>query len=545
MTFKLPPPPQSNDLKGPAWQDWFFKLGDAFTRLASIAWSAIDFTGSNLTDLETKNHNDLDNIQGGAAGDYYHLTADQLNTATRTSPVFIPEDGEEDFLPIPGPAGSQGEQGIPGPPGFAFDDGGEDADSWLLGLPATDLSMFNVENGFTDSTASTLSFVDGTRTFTITPTGAGFEAYSYGNRFTKSAADSLVIANTEGLHFIYFDATGTLQEQTSVTDDLITSKCFITMVYWDATNAKHLLLGNERHGRVMDSRTHLYLHHTRGTVYESGLGLSGINADASGNLDSSAQFQVASGIIWDEDIKLTITDGSPQTLSPLAQIPVYYKTGVNGDWRRIAASNFPLAYANVGTRPDWNQFTGGAWQLTEVGNHNYSLMHYFATNDSESNQIIGIVGQAEYSTQAQARAGALVELLSLILTGLPSVEFVAIASVIWQTSNAYSNTPKARIRTTDTGASYIDWRTVRLTASAGAGSGSEWGLITGTLSAQTDLQAALDLKANRNQLGAYFAAPSEGEEDFPMMIPGPKGADGTGGSGSLDKWVLIFAAAHG
>lgn len=515
-----PPPPVEN----PTLRRWLDLLWKRIDAAGQLLWGQLNFTGSSLADLETRDYRDLQNIP---------------------AVPFMPEDcsGEEAFQ-IPGPAGPQGEQGIPGPPGFALDDGGEGEDSWLLGLPATDLSMFNVENGFTDSTASILSFVDGTRTFTITPTGASFEAYSYGNRFTKSAADSLVIADTEGLHFIYFDATGTLQEQTSVTDDLITSKCFTASIYWDATNATHLLLGNERHGRTMDSRTHLYLHYTRGAVYESGLGLGGINADASGNLDSSAQFQVASGIIWDEDIKLTITDGSPQTLSPLAQIPVYYKTGVNGYWRRIAASDFPLAYANVGTRSDWNQFTGGAWRLTEVGNGNYSLMHYFATNDGESNQIIGVVGQAEYGTQAQARAGALVELLSLILTGLPSVEFVAIASVIWQTSNAYSNTPKARIRTTDSGANYIDWRTVRLTASSGAG-GNEWGLITGALSSQTDLQAALDLKANRNQLGAYFAAPGEGEEDFPMMIPGPKGADGTGGSGSLDKWVLIFAAAHG
>lgn len=65
------------------------------------------------------------------------------------------------------------------------------------------------------------------------------------------------------------------------------------------------------------------------------------------------------------------------------------------------------------------------------------------------------------------------------------------------------------------------------------------------LSSQTDLQAALDAKARRDQLGAYFTADSDSGEDFPMAIPGPPGAAGTGGSGSLDKWVLVFAAAHG
>lgn len=510
MRTPVPPPPFTGDSTVSRWLNLLWKRVDA---VGQILWSTVQFDGSDLADLETKNHNDLDNIQGGAAGEYYHLTAGELSRVRipPTPPVFFPEEFEEPlFVPH----------------------------------QVTDLSMLNVENGFTDNTAMTVSFVDGTRTFTITPVGAEFEAYSYGNRFTKSAATSIVIANTEGIHSIYFDATGTLQEQLSVTDDLITSKCFTALIYWDATNAKHLLLGNERHGRVMDSRTHLYLHHTRGTVYESGLGLSGISADASGNNATSARFQVASGVIWDEDIKLTITDGATQTLSPIAQIPVYYKTGASGVWRRLATTNFPLAYGNAGTRADWNEFTGGAWQFTEVGNGDFVLAHYFATNDTESNQIICIVGQAEYSTQAQARAGALTEVLSLILTGLPSVEFVAIATIIWQTSNTYSNTPKSRIRTTDTGGDYIDWRTVRLTAGSGA-SGSEWGLITGTLSSQTDLQAALDAKAHRDQLGAYFTVDSDSGEDFPMAIPGPPGVDGTGGSGSLDKWALIFAAAHG
>jgi hypothetical protein len=502
----LPPhPPTGNS----TFDRWLILLRKRINSAGQILWAYLDFSGSNLTDLETRNHNDLQTLQGGTAGEYYHLTKVERERALAAYPFSFPEEFDEPlFVPH----------------------------------QATDLSMFNVESGFVDSTASTLSFVDGTRTFTITPVGTMFEGYSYGQRFAKSAADSLVISNDEGLHFIYYDATGTLQEQLSVTDDLITSKCLITLIYWDATNAEHLLLGNERHGRTMDSRTHLYLHHTRGTVYESGLGLSGIVADGSGNAAASAQFQVASGIIWDEDIKLTITDGLTQTLSPIAQIPVYYKTGASGAWRRLAATNFPLAYGNAGTRADWNEFTGGAWQFTQVGNLNFVLMHYFATSDTESNQIIGIVGQAEYSTQAQARAGALVELKQLVLAGLPSVEFVAIATVIWQTSNGYANTPKSRIRTTDTGDDYIDWRTFRLTASGSSGSGNEWGLITGTLSAQTDLQAALDKKAGKDQVGAYFTFNESEGNDFPIVPQQPAVAASTS---DLDKWVLIFAAAHG
>lgn len=30
-TFNIPPPPPTNDMRGPAWQDWFFKLTRALT----------------------------------------------------------------------------------------------------------------------------------------------------------------------------------------------------------------------------------------------------------------------------------------------------------------------------------------------------------------------------------------------------------------------------------------------------------------------------------------------------------------------------------
>ena len=47
-----------------------------------LLWSYLDFTGSNLTDLATRNHNDLENIAGGALNDYYHFTVAQHTDLT-------------------------------------------------------------------------------------------------------------------------------------------------------------------------------------------------------------------------------------------------------------------------------------------------------------------------------------------------------------------------------------------------------------------------------------------------------------------------------
>ncbi|MFH1587932.1 MAG: hypothetical protein ABIA76_01180, partial [Candidatus Diapherotrites archaeon] len=54
----------------------------------AISWVFVDKTGSNLTDLATRNHNDLQNISGGAAADYYHLTSAQHTNLTALSGVW-------------------------------------------------------------------------------------------------------------------------------------------------------------------------------------------------------------------------------------------------------------------------------------------------------------------------------------------------------------------------------------------------------------------------------------------------------------------------
>lgn len=44
-----------------------------------IKYIDLDFSASNITKILTRNHNDLQNFQGGASNDYQHLTTAQLN----------------------------------------------------------------------------------------------------------------------------------------------------------------------------------------------------------------------------------------------------------------------------------------------------------------------------------------------------------------------------------------------------------------------------------------------------------------------------------
>jgi hypothetical protein len=432
-------------------------------------------------------------------------------------------DGAQGPQGDPGPTGATGPQGPTGPAGADGATGpagpglpvGGTAGQTIEKIDATDYNTQWVtpdkytqaevdtfisgraphENGFPNRTDSVVTFDDATRTLTIAPTGASFQFYVLTVLYTRSSPENIQISDTEGLHFIFYDQTGTLAESTAFFPEIITEDALVAVVYWDVSAQEAILFAEERHGSTMDSQTHIYNHLTFGTRYGNGLALGDLDVDGNGDDASAAQFSVAGGSIWDEDIELTIANGSPQTLSPVASIPVYYRTGANGDWNKSTPAIAPIVTTGTG-RAAWNEEVGGVWQLTEVGNNDFVLAHIFATGD-KTNPIIAIMGQEDYATTGQARDGAEVEIRQLQLGGLDdlSPEFLAVATVIYQTSNGYDNAVKSRVRSTDSGDAYIDWR---VSGAGGVGAGSvdvpAWGDIIGTLSNQTDLQAALDLK---------------------------------------------------
>lgn len=78
---KLPPTPVGVPPGHSYWNDWYEKLRD-FIDNAVQFFSDLDFTGSNITSIATRNHNDLQSFQGGASNDYYHLTGAQHTALT-------------------------------------------------------------------------------------------------------------------------------------------------------------------------------------------------------------------------------------------------------------------------------------------------------------------------------------------------------------------------------------------------------------------------------------------------------------------------------
>jgi len=95
MAFNLPPPPTSNDPKDPAFRDWFYKLQKAFTTLGSFLYTNLDFTGSNLTSILTRNHADLQNLNTAS---YTHLTSTQASDLTDGGTTQLHQHLSDDVL---------------------------------------------------------------------------------------------------------------------------------------------------------------------------------------------------------------------------------------------------------------------------------------------------------------------------------------------------------------------------------------------------------------------------------------------------------------
>jgi hypothetical protein len=322
-----------------------------------------------------------------------------------------------------------------------------------------------LQNGIVDTADSTISFNDGTLTFTINRTGASYDYYDDGQKYTVTTDDvagvnTVTITDTEGIWAIYYSGS-TLTSLSNPTDaqfeDIIENQCIVSALYWDATNNKAWLL-DERHGYRMSPRTHTYLHLTFGMQYISGLGLADFVIDDSGNDDEDAQFSIASGVVYDEDLGFTTN-----TINATTGIKVFYRSG--SDWRWTTQTGFKiitfdgtsstrLAYDNAGV-------------LTQVSNNQFVLAHIFATNEAGFDPIT-ILGQAQYTTISAARLGAEIEISNLVLSALPSQELKPIATVIFQTADAYSNGVKGRTRTSGGGENYVDWRTTAISAGVAA-----------------------------------------------------------------------------
>lgn len=319
---------------------------------------------------------------------------------------------------------------------------------------------------------SEYTFTNGTRTFLIQPKAPSteFNFYQLGVQYRKTIAETIVITDVEGMHYIYYD-NGVLTEIVNPTDgqidSLIRTKVTVAAIYWDADSNTGILIGDERHGHDMASDTRAYLHFVNKARWLSGMALNTINATGDGSANSHAQFGVDTGLGADED-KVSFASA----ILASAGLPIFYLTGA-GNLRRTSLAGYSVltdVAAGVGAtgRIVYNRFSGGVYDLVVINDNEYGLCHVFETNDS-SQPYIAFIGQASYSSVANARTGATSE-MGTLRTAYAKNEIIPVATVIFNTKNTYTNAVKAKIVIADTvtNAAYVDWRTTTPSGSTGA-----------------------------------------------------------------------------
>lgn len=80
----LPPPPIQDKPGSFTWLEWYRQLRNYISTSGSVPWYVINFAGSNITDLAIRLHNTLQGLQGGTAGEMYHLTNDEHIAVTNS-----------------------------------------------------------------------------------------------------------------------------------------------------------------------------------------------------------------------------------------------------------------------------------------------------------------------------------------------------------------------------------------------------------------------------------------------------------------------------
>ena len=138
----------------------------------------------------------------------------------------------------------------------------------------------------------------------------------------------MVIADTEGIHYVYYNSSGVLAETTTATSTLFRESAIVCVIYWDVSAGDEIYFtgDNELHGSIMSGATHGYLHNFFGTQYVSGLTVGDILADQNGNDDEDARFSITAGALSDEDVPIT-NAGKPNATDTIS---LYAKTGTRG-----------------------------------------------------------------------------------------------------------------------------------------------------------------------------------------------------------------------
>lgn len=288
-----------------------------------------------------------------------------------------------------------------------------------------------VPNGVVDPALLNATYDNATQVFTIS--SAGGQVWLDGQKVNVANGALAAHANLPGAWYLKVAANGTISVSQSIWDLLTDAP----LKYLYRTPLGNHLLLNERHRGGYpygwNKAQHLHHHLYYGCLVKPGTGFALSGITYGGTALAQRQFAISGGTLADEDLETPI--------SPLAAAGPYqrwYRSG-NGTAFEFTAAADPLILN--GAAPRYNQFTGGAWQLTDVPTGRYWNQWVFGCPaDDTQKQFMVVLGQAVYSSQALAEAETLSA--NLQIGDMPLSEMVPLFRITYQRS------PSGNISTT-------------------------------------------------------------------------------------------------
>jgi len=246
--------------------------------------------------------------------------------------------------------------------------------------------------GFPEGSKPTLSYDASSRTLSI---GANY-VWCNGVKY-YNAATTKDHPDTYGVHYFYYDASGTLTTSQSLWNILNTAQiAFVVYNPAKATAPKGFYF-DEKHGVIMDVWTHLYEHILSGAKVSNIFTISDYSLQPASPTTAGNQFSISGGNLYDEDNKHIITPHTDGTA-----IPILWRDGTDGVWF-WSEETVPVIVGT--TYLKYNHISGGVWTTTEVSANQYVNMWLCATGAGDSTyQYILITGQHNDSTLAAATA---------------------------------------------------------------------------------------------------------------------------------------------
>lgn len=358
-----------------------------------------------------------------------------------------------------------------------------------------ELEKRSLDVGFSNLDNISMSFDDNTRTLNLN--GIYDFHVNNGDIFNKTN-DSFQWSDNEGLIYIYYDNNGVLQEvlnpNRNTQYETMISTLPVAYIYWDFDNKKAIFLTDILKSKQMAITTWVKQFYDHGIYNLDGLNIlndpsNGGTNTPNGSLDLSAQFSLSPSNLLFTDRKYptnirNVTSNYTCLYLLNNKLRSYVKTNfsVLTDIDTSVGASGRLVYNNDNNINvvDNNNFV---WYFIGVGN-----------NVDENDRIVSFMGQNQYNTINDSKTNLIDETILVEKSFSIRQEFTLTHAILFETSDTFTNSVKARIR---------DFRILEnesvVSTSSGGGSvpselvdGSETTLHNHPISSVTNLQTNLN-----------------------------------------------------